>query len=114
MHALNDSELRGLIVEETGQPHDSAPVKWILSCIRNLKNFANFAPAPTAEAPILVERIDGQAKPSTNSVQLNTARGIGLNLGYTINLNLPASTDPAVFDAIFRAIKEHLLSEDDG
>jgi hypothetical protein len=34
---------------------------------------------------------------------------VGLNLGYTINLNLPATSDPAVFNAIFRALKEHLL-----
>ena len=35
--------------------------------------------------------------------------GGGLRLGYTINLNLPATSDVAVFDAIFRSLKEHLL-----
>jgi hypothetical protein len=34
---------------------------------------------------------------------------IGMNLSYTINLNLPPSTDPEVFNAIFKALKEHLL-----
>jgi hypothetical protein len=38
-----------------------------------------------------------------------TTQRLGLNLGYTINLNLPATSDPAVFNAIFRALKEHLL-----
>jgi hypothetical protein len=32
-------------------------------------------------------------------------RSIGFNLGYTINLNLPATSDPAVFDAIFQELK---------
>jgi hypothetical protein len=32
-----------------------------------------------------------------------------MNLSYTINLNLPPSTDPEVFNAIFRALREHLL-----
>jgi hypothetical protein len=35
---------------------------------------------------------------------------IGMNLSYTINLNLPQSSDPEVFNAIFKALKEHLLS----
>jgi hypothetical protein len=38
---------------------------------------------------------------------------IGFNLGYTINLNLPATSDPAVFNAIFKSLKEHLLRDDD-
>ncbi|ABX12510.1 DUF5343 domain-containing protein [Nitrosopumilus maritimus] len=34
---------------------------------------------------------------------------IGLN--YTINLNLPATTDIEVFNAIFKSLKEHILNE---
>jgi hypothetical protein len=34
-----------------------------------------------------------------------------LKLSYTINLNLPESTNPDVFNAIFRSLKENLLSE---
>ena len=37
------------------------------------------------------------------------ADGAGLRLGYTINLNLPATTDIAVFNAIFKSLREHLL-----
>jgi len=37
------------------------------------------------------------------------ASGIGMNLSYTINLNLPETKDPEVFDAIFSALKEKLL-----
>lgn len=32
-----------------------------------------------------------------------------LGLSYTINLNLPATTDIEVFNAIFKALKENLL-----
>jgi hypothetical protein len=31
------------------------------------------------------------------------------NFSYTINLNLPETTDVEVFNAIFRSLKEHLL-----
>ncbi len=34
-----------------------------------------------------------------------------LGLSYTINLNLPATTEIEVFNAIFKALKENLLSE---
>lgn len=32
-----------------------------------------------------------------------------LGLSYTINLNLPATSDIAVFDAIFKSLKENVL-----
>ena len=32
-----------------------------------------------------------------------------IRLGYTINLNLPQTSDIAVFNAIFKSLKEHLL-----
>ena len=40
--------------------------------------------------------------------------GIGLNLAYTINLNLPATSDIAVFNAIFKSLKENLLKDANG
>lgn len=33
----------------------------------------------------------------------------GLNIGYTINLHLPATSDIAVFNAIFKSLRENLL-----
>jgi hypothetical protein len=36
-------------------------------------------------------------------------QGNNIRLGYTIHLNLPATTDIAVFNAIFKSLKEHLL-----
>ena len=34
---------------------------------------------------------------------------VELKVGYTINLNLPETTNPDVFNAIFKSLKEHLL-----
>jgi hypothetical protein len=34
-----------------------------------------------------------------------------LEISYTINLQLPATTEIAVFNAIFKSLKEHLLDE---
>lgn len=110
MHQLPDAQLRGLIVEETGVEKDSVVVANVLGCIKQLKKFAKW------DAAAAIEGKDKPVVPTTpvldqsrlglpSSGQLS----VGLNLGYTINLNLPATSDPAVFNAIFRALKEHLL-----
>jgi hypothetical protein len=108
-HALSDDELRGLILEETGQKEESPVVTMILNTIKGVKKFSNFnkadaepaAPSPTDSplAPLAPLPTPPLSQPQT----------LGLNLGYTINLNLPATADVAVFNAIFRSLKDNLL-----
>lgn len=113
-HQLPDDDLVGLIVEVTGQAHDSNSVKLTANCFKQLKSFANFESQSTQNS--------NDAHPESPTQNINTIKrqehstektGIGLNLGYTINLNLPPSTDPRVFDAIFRSLKDNLLRDDD-
>jgi hypothetical protein len=113
MHELGDSELTGLIVEETGQPHDSTVVKLTTSCIKHLKSFANFTHQAAAEKSEVLkpEEMPNLTPRIRNDDDL--PKKVGFNLGYTINLNLPATSDPAVFNAIFKSLKEHLLRDDD-
>jgi Family of unknown function (DUF5343) len=113
MHKLTDEELKGLIVEETGAGQDSNSVPLILSCIRQLKKFARWDSVPVEEKQDRFET-ETEALPAPkafpgNGSMASAPQSLGLNLGYTINLNLPATSDPAVFNAIFRALKEHLL-----
>lgn len=114
MHELNDSELLGLVVEETGEAHDSNPVKLIVSCIKHLKAFANFNISSNQENTQIVRLEEQMRAERTVRREETPNKKVGFNLGYTINLNLPATSDPAVFDAIFRSLKEHLLREEDG
>jgi hypothetical protein len=44
-------------------------------------------------------------KPPLQALEKQTQLGIS----YTINLNLPATTEVEVFNAIFKSLKEHLL-----
>lgn len=113
MHRLSDEELKGLIYEETGAGQDSGSVPLILSSIKQIKKFAKWDSVPIEER---AERADPEheSSPAVRASLVNgsagmATQGFGLNLGYTINLNLPATSDPAVFNAIFRALKEHLL-----
>lgn len=115
-HSLPEEELIGLIMEETGSAHDASPVKKAAACFKALNSFADFSDDLVLEASSEVvsvvpsETIEKHANYSTQP----SPKNMGLNIGYTINLNLPATSDPAVFNAIFKSLKENLLSEDDG
>jgi hypothetical protein len=102
-----------LVVEETGEAHDSNSVKLTVSCIKHLKAFANFQGANEQQQAPLV-KLEPPAREGSPPVEPDrVGKVLGFNLGYTINLNLPATSDAAVFDAIFKSLKQHLLRDDD-
>jgi Family of unknown function (DUF5343) len=103
-HTLDDPKLKGLIVQATGLENNSKTVGAILGSFKALKAFADPDPAPAGAVAIAP---DEQAIP-TSSDQAGLPNG--LSLGYTINLHLPATSDVAVFNAIFKSLREHLVS----
>jgi hypothetical protein len=110
-YRLSDKDLLALIVQVTGVEADNRAAQLTLSAIKALKAFAKFdAVEPSGESPAQPPIVD----PRPRALDLPTHQGhngqVGLNLSYTINLNLPATADQAVFNAIFRSLKEHLLS----
>ena len=113
-HALSDEKLRGLIIEETGQSDDSPVVTLILSTIKGIKKFATFnRQEPEQQAEKLDVTENPPALPALPTLPQQHAHSVGLNLGYTINLNLPATSDIAVFNAVFKSLKENLLKVSD-
>lgn len=116
MHELSDKDLRGLVIAETGEGQDSNIATLVVSCIKAIKNYAKWTPEPTEEKPDkpVLPATTTQAKEDTPPRPDSLPRTLGMNLGYTINLNLPATTDVAVFNAIFKSLKEHLLKDYDG
>jgi Family of unknown function (DUF5343) len=108
---LKDEDLKGLIVEVTGQAADSQAVTCTLSCLKNLRNFADFSVSPNGIVSTV--EIDDTLPPIQKANFTPSAEGarVGLRLSYTINLNLPATSDVAVFNAIFKSLKENLLVE---
>ncbi len=106
---LSKDKLRNLVVEMTGASPDDAVVRAILNTFLNLRAYARFdEKIPEARVPDKLERQaeDPRIHGEGVSERLN---GGGLNLSYTINLNLPETSDVEVFNAIFRSLKEHLL-----
>lgn len=117
VHALPDNELRGLIVEATGGENDSQVTKLTLATFKALKDMADFSMAPTPEARSTTGEVSAAHEEAGNLVltrqshEVHHRVGEGINLSYTINLNLPPTSDIEVFNAIFKSLKEHLLQK---
>lgn len=104
-HDLSDKDLLGVIVQVTGLEPTSSTVKAMVGSFKALKEFAKFD-----EVEEEVEREERAEEEETKEeAERRPLAGQRLGLSYTINLNLPATSDIAVFDAIFRSLKEHLL-----
>lgn len=114
MYRLPDDQLQALIIEETGQAADSPVPRLTTLCIVNLKKFASFDATELTPTSALRSPTSPPERDETAAKGEDRRRSaLGLNLGYTINLNLPATSDSKVFDAIFKSLKEHLLRDDD-
>lgn len=104
---LSDAELKGIVVQITGLEPDARNTQAIVGSFKALKEFADFNADPPAEKIVQVESIaqlESELAPTNSRRSSDT-----LSLSYTINLNLPATSDIAVFDAIFKSLKDHLL-----
>jgi len=105
-HKLDRNKLQGDIKEITGMDEGNSALRAILGTFEVLKKYANFdaelidSEPENFTPPVTVEPVDRPVVPATETE---------IRFGYTINLNLPDTTDVAVFNAIFRSMKENLL-----
>ena len=114
-HELTKEKLTGLITEITGASKNDTITKCIVSTFLALKGFGDFDAETSAGAPETT-RLDGGEVPSQVVIEEQGRRppvreeDVKFAVSYTINLNLPETTNPEVFNAIFRALKENLLT----
>lgn len=102
----DDTELKGLIVQATDLEDSSSIVRAVVGSFKALRGFADF------EAQAEVEEEPPEENPSMGAVEIEDQSGrlpTGIRLGYEINLYLPATSDIAVFNAIFKSLREHLM-----
>ena len=110
-HDLKEKDLRGLIVQATGLESDSVAVRAMLGSFKAVRAFANFEASTDTDTEESGDDLTGGDRFASPSVPSdNLSAGNGIRLGYTINLNLPPTADIAVFNAIFKSLREHLLS----
>jgi hypothetical protein len=105
---LPKDELKGLVVEITGLEPKDRVVQLICQTFETLKTEADFE-KKLKETNKKDEPKEETVTTVTNETGFTESPSLDLRLGYTINLVLPKTDDPAVFNAIFKSLREHLL-----
>ena len=103
---LPKEKFKNLVVEMTGLKPSDSSVASIVGTFEYLKKYAKWEAAPAAPAKKDVNVLTTVEIPP--EVRQPVTNG-GLNLSYTINLNLPETSDVEVFNAIFRSLRDNLL-----
>lgn len=109
VHSLSRADLEGLVIELTGLEKGHATIRAIVGTFEALKNYADFSAKSKAE--------DDTKQNSTENIVIpgggngSDEEDLKFNLSYTINIVLPKTDDIAVFNAIFRSLKDNLLSK---
>jgi hypothetical protein len=111
-HKKGDGELKGIVAQVTGLDHDNPIINHIVGTFKTIKSYASFEePSSVSVIEYEEERPDEKIHNGGSNNPPSHENKVGLNIGYNINLNLPATSEIAVFDAIFKSLKEHLLKE---
>lgn len=111
-HSLSKQELEGLIVEITGLEKGSGTARAITGTFEALKAFADFKVKP--EITEDKEQVQNEPTPlpkDPDARQRHGNKSVPIGISYTINLVLPKTEDVAVFNAIFKSLRENLLNE---
>jgi hypothetical protein len=103
--SLSKDEFKGLVVEITGLDTKDKVVQLVCLTFEALKSRADF------EQKLEDQRGKRGDAGDQRGAEEHTGSGgeFDLRLNYTIQLVLPKTDDPAVFNAIFRALRDNLL-----
>lgn len=102
-------EVKGMVVEISGREPTDRVVNLICQTFEILRGEADFEAKLTRDNDGDNEDKEASGQKGDGADQVGDRLPFDLRLGYTINLVLPKTDDPAVFNAIFRALGENLL-----
>jgi len=109
---LSKTEFTKLISEITGSPHDNSTVKAIVGTFYAAKELADFETKKEEKKEEIKEEKDEKKEEKDNLTDTGkTIKKLNLGLSYTINLVLPKTDDPSVYNAIFKSLKDNLLND---
>jgi hypothetical protein len=101
-HAATDNKLKDVIVEITGLQASDQIVSYIRSTFNVIKSFiGDAASTDELQAPHATSTVDSGEGMSVTKPKVG--------LSYHINIVVPETSNVAVLNAIFRAVKENLL-----
>jgi Family of unknown function (DUF5343) len=105
VHSLDQKGLTGLVMEATGLAKNHGTLNSIVRSFLALKTLAEFDKASSSGTDSSTDKV------SEANDEGEDAHGaeVGLRLSYTIYLNLPKTDDIAVFNAIFKSLKENFF-----
>jgi len=109
---LSKEKLKSLMMEITGAAHDDRVLELQVSTFEKLKEFADFDPVDLQSSTAGVSPAGDPETPVPATSIGNghsSARDVGLNVAYNINIVLPETTNPEVIDNIIRSIRDNLL-----
>jgi hypothetical protein len=110
---LNKQKLLELVCAETGFDHDNITAKRITNTFLEVKKLAKFDEIAGSEQADEIEEYpqpeDRDINVAVSNLEEQQKRAGKLGLSYNINLILPNTDDPKVFNAIFKSLKENLL-----
>lgn len=111
---LDRKKFGDLVTQVNGSEKGNSADGLAVSTFFNLKEFADFDASAEVEVDadatnqvVRTDRINQHVPPSQQTH--DEPDSLGLNLAYTINLNLPETTDVNVYNAIFEAVRKNLL-----
>jgi hypothetical protein len=112
-YELTKDELQAKLKTVTGAAADDKTIPAVVGTFVELSKLADFVgkgkKLPKKKETELVKEPDSQ-QPATPALLHHPAAKLGIS--YTINLNLPATTEIEVFNAIFKSLKEHIIDEE--
>jgi hypothetical protein len=118
-HDLSTPDIKGKMKTLTQGQFSDAVLTKMSATFKALAAQADFsavepAPPPTGDDGEVVVAVDELTKDSGQSVTAVRTASRALSLGglvYNIQIQLPESRDPAVYDALFRSLRTHLFDE---
>jgi len=113
-YKLQNTDLKNFLVEVLEVEPKNSALGVLIRTIETLRPYANFEATTIEDNSDESETIEAKNSKTEQSDKPYESKhsGIdGINLSYTINLNLPETSDIKVFDAIFKSLKENLLKK---
>ena len=104
IHSQDNTTIKELFVEISGKEHNNKSVKNMYGIFLKLKDLADFT-----ESPKLISSTPTPINSSQNNNECEVNSKKPFQLTHTIVLNLPAVSDPLIYDALFKSLKENLL-----
>jgi hypothetical protein len=105
---MDKKELAEKLTTIYGTSADDEVIPKVAATFCELVKLANFDGAPPKKKQ--KDDTDEDVQEGENQTERSEV-GLKMGISYTINLNLPATTEVEVFNAIFKSLKEHILGD---